>query len=49
MAAIAGLVGLSGEIVVDFNQVKNQVQRNDQTEAWRRRFPEKSRDLTVFN
>lgn len=46
---IAVLVGVSGEVTVDFDKVANRVQRDDQTEDWRQRFLAESRNLAVFN
>jgi LPS sulfotransferase NodH len=48
VAAIAQRIGLSGQLAVDFDAVGLQIQRDALTEAWRRRFLEESRDLTVF-
>ncbi len=49
VAAIAALVGLSGEITVDMGQAAPRIQRDTLTEEWRRRFLEESFDLTAFH
>lgn len=46
---VARLVGLSGQITVDFAKVAHRIQRDALTETWRRRFLAESFDLTVLH